>query len=96
MFIRTLYQCIQSFSQALGLHANTSNSVIYTTGVASHIRVTIGDLTRFSFGTLSFRYLGVLLSSKHKSIAECEQLVDKMTSRIQNWHAKHFSYAARL
>ena len=93
---RTLYLCIQNFSQASGLLANTSKSAIYTAGVASHIRSTIGDLMHFPFGILPFRYLGVPLSSKRLSIADCEQLADKMTNRIKSWQAKHLSYAARL
>lgn len=35
------------------------------------------------------------LTSKRLSIRDCDQLVDKMTSRIRSWHVKHLSYAAR-
>ncbi|XP_057535324.1 uncharacterized protein LOC130813502 [Amaranthus tricolor] len=94
--VRTLHQCIHSFSQASRLHANASKSAIYIIGVAPYIRSANGDLTHFSFGTLPFRYLGVPLSFKCLSIVECEKLADKMTSRIQSWQAKYLSYAARL
>lgn len=70
--VRTLYNCILRFSQASGLQANSTKSAIYTAGVDTLVRDAIGDLTRFSFGTLPFRYLGVPLSSKRLSIAECE------------------------
>ena len=34
--------------------------------------------------------------SKRLSIAECEQLADKMTKCICSWQCKHLSYATRL
>ena len=92
--VRTLHQCISRFSQALGLHANASKSAIYTIGVAPHIQSTMIDLTHFSSSTLPFRYLGVLPSSKRLSIADCEKLADKMTSKIPSWQSKHLSYVA--
>ena len=60
--VRVLYQCIQSFSQASGLQANASKSVVYTAGVDTFTNRVICDLTHFPLGTLPFRYLGGPLS----------------------------------
>lgn len=94
--MQVLYQCIQAFSAASGLQANTSKSAIYTTRVDRPTKVAIQELTQFAFGSFPFCYLGVPLSSKKLSIEECESLADKMTSKIRGWQVKHLSYAARL
>ena len=76
--------------------ANASKSAVYTAGVDNLTRRAFCDLTQLSLGGLPFRYLGVPLSSRRLSIAECESLANKMTSRIRSWSAKNLSYAARL
>lgn len=94
--VRVICDCIKVFSNTSGLHANAGKSTIYLAGIDSSLKEDIRDVSQFSLGTLPFRYLGVPLSSKRLSIAECEQLADKMTKRISTWQSKHLSYAARL
>lgn len=94
--IRALVNCLDSFSQSFGLIANSAKSAIYAAGVSTQLGEAIAASTQFSLGKLPFRYLGVPLSSKRLSVADCEVLVDKMTSRIKVWNAKSLSYAARL
>ncbi|XP_057517996.1 uncharacterized protein LOC130798917 [Amaranthus tricolor] len=81
--VRVLHQCIQAFSNTSRLQANASKVAIYIAGVTSTNRAAIGALTHFPFGSLPFRYLGIPLSSKRLSIAECEQLADRINSRIR-------------
>lgn len=49
-----------------------------------------------SRGDLPFKYLGVPLSSKNLSIAQCEPLIRKIMARIDCWSAKLLSYAGRI
>ena len=78
------------------MQANSSKSAVYIAGVPCAIRDDIRDLNGFTIGSLPFKYLGIPLSSRRLSIADCEQLADKMLDKLKGWSAKHFSYAARF
>ena len=54
------------------------------------------DSCNIPLGSMPFRYLGVPLSSKRLSAAECEHLAAKITSKVRSWQARNLSYAARL
>ena len=94
--VLTLVNCIDSFSQASCLAANSAKSAIYIAGVSPHMGMELTSITQFPLGKLPFRYLGVPLSSKHLFATDCDALVDKMTSRIKSWSEKSLSYIARL
>ncbi|XP_057544052.1 uncharacterized protein LOC130823450 [Amaranthus tricolor] len=94
--VRIICDCIQGFSNTSGLHANSGKLAIYLAGVDSFIKEDLRSTSQFTLGTLPFKYLGVPLSSKRFSIADCEKLADMMIKRISSWQAKHLSYAARL
>lgn len=49
-----------------------------------------------SMGSLPFRYLGVPLSAKRLSVAQCQPLLDKILAKVHHWTAKFLSYAGRL
>ncbi|XP_074265496.1 uncharacterized protein LOC141587931 [Silene latifolia] len=53
-------------------------------------------LAGFKLGQFPFRYLGVPISYKRLSVADCSRVVDKIVARIRGWGAKHLSYAGRL
>lgn len=78
------------------LSANLDKSEVYFGGVSADIQKELRELLGVSQGTIPFRYLGVPLSSKKLTIAQCRPLVEKVTARIQWWMAKHLSYAGRL
>ena len=94
--VRVICECIKVFSNTLGLHANTDKFAISLAGIDTSLKDDIRDISQFALGTLPFRYLGVLLSSKRLSIAECEQLADKMTKHVNSWQSKHLFYTATL
>ena len=54
------------------------------------------DSCNIPLGSMPFRYLGVPLSSKCLSAAECERLAVKIISKVRSWQARNLSYAARL
>lgn len=94
--IQTLCECWQVFFQSSGLQENFAKSAIYLARIGNIQQKIIMENTQLSSGKLPFRYLGIPLNSKRLSIADCDHLVDKMTSRIRGWKVKNLSYAARL
>ncbi|XP_060177863.1 uncharacterized protein LOC132607802 [Lycium barbarum] len=94
--IKLLQVTFQKFSAASRLQANIDKSSIYMTGVKDDLKLDILQTLGFCEGTLPFKYLGVRLSSKKLTIAQCMHQVEKVTERIQCWSAKLLSYAGRL
>lgn len=87
---------VKVFSCSLGLCANNSKSGIYLAGVDNESRHHAAQMLDFNFETLPVRYLGLPLTSKRYTVADCEFLGDKLTSRIRSWFARKLSYTARL
>ncbi|OIT39896.1 hypothetical protein A4A49_55824 [Nicotiana attenuata] len=94
--VQLLYDFFQQFSKASGLIANQEKNSIYFGGVTEDMQQNIIKCLGFSKGSLPFRYLGVPLSSKRLSVAQCQPLLDKMVGRIKNWTVKFLSNAGRL
>ncbi|XP_021729346.1 uncharacterized protein LOC110696366 [Chenopodium quinoa] len=94
--VKLLFQAFLKFSGALELSANLDKSEVYFGGVSVDVQTELKELLGVSQGSIPFRYLGVPLSSKNLTIAQCRPLVEKVTARIQGWMAKHLSYAGRL
>jgi len=94
--VTQLFEAFNLFSAASGLKANQSKSSIYFGGVALNVQEAI--LTKFGLtkGELTFKYLRVPLSSKKLTVMQCQPLVKKIISRIENWSSKLLSYAGRL
>lgn len=51
------------------------------------------QMTRFSIGTMPFKYLGIPICSRRINAGECEQIIEKMTIRLRIWSSKNLSYA---
>ncbi|KAL2943061.1 LINE-1 retrotransposable element ORF2 protein [Bienertia sinuspersici] len=81
--VRLVTNYFQAFSTTTGLKANCSKTEVYTCGVKENVISQILQETGFKSGNLSFRYLGVPIYSKKIGIGQCEQLVDKMVTRIK-------------
>lgn len=86
----------KKFSAASGLKENQIKSCVYFGGVSEDVKREILERTCMTQGQLSFRYLGVPLSSKKLSVMQCLPLVKKITERIDCWSSKLLSYAGRL
>ena len=83
-------------SSSSGLETNYFKSGIYLGGVSDNFRMHAASTLDFTFVSLPVKYLGMPLTSKRYTAADCEYLVDKMTSRIRSWIAKNLSYTTRL
>lgn len=71
-------------------------SNIYIAGISETEAHMIVETVRLRIGSLSFKYLGVPLSSKKLNFSQCKILVEKITERAQSWMTKTLSYAGRL
>ena len=91
-----MIQGLNLFSHTSGLVASKEKTAIYCVGMEDTDVQRIASASGFSLGSLPFRYLGVPISSRKIRIADCEQLVDKITARIIVWKSRHISYAGRL
>ena len=87
---------MSSITAASGIYANPSKSAIYLARISTVLKTMIAQELLVPHGSLPFKYLGVLLTSKRLSNNDCDILVDKMTSRIKAWYKNRLSYAARL
>lgn len=96
MSVELLYDLFQEFSKASGLVANKDKSSIYIRGVPIVVQQEILQMLRFTEGVLPIRYLGVLLSTKRISIAQCQPLIEKILHWIQSWTLKFLSCAERI
>lgn len=80
--IELFFDSLKMFSDASGLVANSDKSTMFLAGISPRVKEEISNHFLFPISKLPFKYLGVSLSSKRISKADCDLLVDKKTSRI--------------
>lgn len=90
-----LVRTLKAFANVSGLEASPEKTAIYFGNVKEEDQTRILQLTRFKKGTFPFRYLGVPITSKKLTRADCDVLIDKIMHRIMCWSSRHLSYAAR-
>ncbi|XP_021769724.1 uncharacterized protein LOC110733966 [Chenopodium quinoa] len=95
-FVSHFFQAFTKFSEASGLSANLDKSEVYFWGLSIDEQATLRALIGVAPGSIPFRYLGVPLSSKKLTIAQCKPLIDKVTVLINGWTARNLTYAGRL
>ena len=84
------------FYEFTDLKANNSKSCLFTAAVNESLASNIRQILQFTQGDLTMRYLGVpLLTAKLKK-GDCEDLVKKITARINSWNAKCLSFVGRI
>ncbi|GKA39075.1 RNA-directed DNA polymerase, eukaryota, reverse transcriptase zinc-binding domain protein [Tanacetum coccineum] len=54
------------------------------------------EIMPFTVGQLPMKYLGVPLITKNIGITECNQLVERVKQKVNDWKNKALSYASRL
>ena len=94
--VELVMEQFESFSQSTGLRINPSKCKVYYGAVPEDIQETIRLLTSFGKGEMSFRYLGVPLTSRKLTIGQCQPLIDKIVAMIRHWSARLLSYGGRL
>ena len=94
--IDLMFQAFNKFSEASGLVVSVEKSNLYVSGVNDDIARELAYVVHMRIGYLTFKYLGVPLTSKNLTYAQRKPLVEKITQRAQTWMARLLSYAGRL
>ncbi|XP_075087833.1 uncharacterized protein LOC142169812 [Nicotiana tabacum] len=95
--VKALYACFQMFSRVSGLEANVEKSSVYFGGVNQQLQLDILDHLGFLKGELPIRYLGVPLSTKRLSLAQCRrQLIKSVLFSIQTFWSQIFTLPKKL
>ncbi|XP_019106165.1 uncharacterized protein LOC109135504 [Beta vulgaris subsp. vulgaris] len=90
-----LIRALKTFYRASGLQANKDKSAIYFGNVTEEIQQRIIQVSGFTKGQFPFRYLGVPITSKRLTIANCDVLVDRIMRRVLCWTSRNLYYGAR-
>nr|GEV59417.1 reverse transcriptase domain, reverse transcriptase zinc-binding domain protein [Tanacetum cinerariifolium] len=89
-------EALDEFKNALGLAPSLLKSTAYFCNVLNHVKLSILQVLPFEEGTLSVKYLSVPLVSSCLMIRDCNELIDKVQIRIQDWKNKALLIAGRL
>ncbi|GJR66442.1 hypothetical protein Tco_0012507 [Tanacetum coccineum] len=89
-------EALDEFKNASGLVPSLPKSTAYFCNVLNHVKLSILQILPFEEGKLPVKYLGVPLVSSRLMIRDCNELVDKVQLRIQDWKNKSLSIAGRL
>ncbi|GJT13945.1 RNA-directed DNA polymerase, eukaryota, reverse transcriptase zinc-binding domain protein [Tanacetum coccineum] len=91
-----LRRALDEFSMTSGLYPSMAKSTVFYSNVPDDVKEDIHLAMPFREGELPVRYLGVPLTSKMLSIADCKVLVEKVKKRIFDWRNKSLSFAGKL
>ncbi|KAK9713574.1 hypothetical protein RND81_06G036400 [Saponaria officinalis] len=94
--VMLLLRAFETFSKASGLKMSPRKSCIYSNGVAEGLIKRLVDGVGIQRGRVPFKYLGVTISPKKLSVADCACLVDRVTEKIRGLGARHLSYTGRV
>ena len=87
---------LTQFHSFSGLCANPSKSCIFFAGVDDTIANSVCQALQFNRGSLPLKYLGVPLIPTRLKKVDCDELIKKISNRVQSWTSKFLSYAGRL
>ncbi|GKA31462.1 RNA-directed DNA polymerase, eukaryota, reverse transcriptase zinc-binding domain protein [Tanacetum coccineum] len=91
-----LRRALDEFSMTSGLYPSMAKSTVFYSNVPDDVKEDIHLAMPFREGELPVRYLGIPLTSKMLSIADCRVLVEKVKKRIFDWRNKSLSFAGKL
>ncbi|GJT55301.1 RNA-directed DNA polymerase, eukaryota, reverse transcriptase zinc-binding domain protein [Tanacetum coccineum] len=94
--VNVIKDALLEFSNCSGLKPNMEKSVVFFGSVKEITKQKIIEILPFKVGKLPVRYLGIPLLAKKLSIKDCNQLVEKVKSKIQDWKNRFLSYAGKL
>ena len=90
-----LLQGLKLFTESCGLQANNGKYALYSSAMDEAEVTRVAQFSSFRRGQLPFQYLGVPISTKKMSVADCNRLIEKMTSRIMSSSSRNLSFAGR-
>jgi hypothetical protein len=84
---------LAEFEELSGLKDNPSKSFVFCSGISDRLKQLLLQDLQIQEGKFPVRYLGVPLISTRLIAADCEQLLDRITSCISSWLSRNLSYA---
>ncbi|GJS17932.1 RNA-directed DNA polymerase, eukaryota, reverse transcriptase zinc-binding domain protein [Tanacetum coccineum] len=93
---KVLKEGLMEFSKTSGLVPNMNKSTIFFGSVKGIERKRILEVMPFNVGILPMKYIGVPLITKNIGISECNQLVERVKQKVNDWKNKALSYVGRL
>ncbi|XP_058753378.1 uncharacterized protein LOC131626575 [Vicia villosa] len=94
--IDAVLKVLQQFSSSTGLIVNPSKCKLYFGGVDYDTRNGIKMLTAFQEGALTFKYLGIPMTSRRLEVHQYMPLIEKTVARITHWSSKILSYVGKV
>ncbi|KAM6563917.1 hypothetical protein CsatB_023915 [Cannabis sativa] len=94
--IMLMLKGLKLFSTTSSLLPNEQKTAIYCSGMANGDVQRILEASNFKRSSLPFRYLGIPICSRKISKAKCQELLEKMASRIRAWSTRNISYMGRV
>ncbi|XP_013595094.1 PREDICTED: uncharacterized protein LOC106303347 [Brassica oleracea var. oleracea] len=94
--VQNVLQVLKEFEMRSGLAVSIEKSSFFASGLTQQELDAIKVSTGMQQGSLPVRYLGVPLSSKKLSLANCEVLLHQIKGKMTSWSAKTLSFAGRL
>ena len=76
-----MLQGMKLFADTTGLVANPNKFAIYGSGINEAELQRMVDCSCYKLGKLPVKYLGVPISSKKLTAADCDQLIDKIVEQ---------------
>ncbi|KAL0285150.1 UNVERIFIED_CONTAM: hypothetical protein Sradi_7181200 [Sesamum radiatum] len=78
-----------------GLKVNQNKSTVILSKAVRNERQEILDVLGFQEAALPIKYLGVPLTASRLTVADCQPLIDRFSSRISGWNHLALSFAGR-
>ncbi|KAL0408444.1 UNVERIFIED_CONTAM: hypothetical protein Sradi_1778800 [Sesamum radiatum] len=91
----TIKTTLAEFAEMSSLHVNPSKSTIILSKAVQRERQAILDLMRFHEGFLAIKYLAVPLIASRLTVADCQPLIDRITSWLAGRNHLNLSLAGR-
>ncbi|KAL0294970.1 UNVERIFIED_CONTAM: hypothetical protein Sradi_6858100 [Sesamum radiatum] len=93
--VSTIIQVLEEFAALSGLHVNPGKSTIILSRSVQRERQDILNLAGFQEGCLPIKYLGVPLTASRLTVADCQPILDRMSSQLARWAHLSLSMAGR-
>ncbi|KAL0444985.1 UNVERIFIED_CONTAM: hypothetical protein Slati_2221200 [Sesamum latifolium] len=91
--VHTIKSTLAEFAEMSGLHVNPNKNTIILSKAVQRDRQGILALMEFQKGFLPIKYLGVPLIALRLTVADCQPLIDRITSRLAGWTHLNLSLA---
>lgn len=94
--INLLLDAVNEFSEASGLKTNPSKCNIFFSSVPIAVIRNVISRSRFSWGELPIKFLGLPLLTSRLNAVTCQPLINNLCSRVLHWTNRFLSQAGRL